>query len=911
VTGGSRRRGSDEAFDLLVPEGGELLERAKCVAEFARELGGAAERVAAPDLGRVQREYDREAHTRAGGAIEDLLVHHLEALHAGMSFASFDRARSGVQAAWGVLADHREAVGELPGVPEPGEGPLAVAGRLLGGLYRLDWDEARLELWRARLEHARGGPRAGERAFRERLASVGASDVGGRVHDCLLAGLVESQLDRGGLRDAELVIEEHAALASDNSRLRRLSIWIRLLRDDLAGALELQGAEPAWDGVLPHALVELREDWKEALPVLEGRAHRSAPGCFPRVESNDAPPSRADFGAALLAVFAFGPGRSVETLSVEHAPALRPRLDRWLSEREGACCVRTLPEHALVIEAQTLRRHGQNLPSALGRGARALALVPILDEIGEVAGWVHLETEHHLLPARVQLDALAQSWRLPILRRGHGAHAVDWPASDRVREALSPAEGWDSSGASLRLDVSLAEPARALCAETFEALVQALGVKLSQRRWWGFTLREGETEFVASGGEGLGDAQEATGGARAIERSLATGGIVRFDEPDERLYLNRSSASGFVLPLVERGGVQALFVLESSRRRDFRAEDVERHGALAAHFCLPLAIARFRAWHIERFGFDLYFDTSLEAFREFADQIHAAAGSASPVVLSGPGGAGKMVLARWLHWSGGQSGANIEVFHCGLDPAEEEARVHFAATLRGATRGTLILDDVQSLVPELQEELLVYLEGPEGQATGAGDGASRARLVATTPRSLADSVERGDLRADLAARLDRLQIFTPALADRRREIPGLTRFLAGRFAAEEGMRPPIFGDDALALLWRQPWQGNLRDLEALVFKLSLLHPGEEVGAQEIRAVARRFKSELLAKLPPRRPRRSDLVAALRTTMKSTGRFNKRRAALYLGWDPDTLAARLSEAELDESALAAEAETWGI
>jgi len=82
----------------------------------------------------------------------------------------------------------------------------------------------------------------------------------------------------------------------------------------------------------------------------------------------------------------------------------------------------------------------------------------------------------------------------------------------------------------------------------------------------------------------------------------------------------------------------------------------------------------------------------------------------------------------------------------------------------------------------------------------------------------------------------------------------------------------------------------------------LLHPGETVDAEAVHAVAREFHLQLRERLPSRRPRREDLEQALRTTRKGTGRPNKRRAALYLGWDPDTLVLRMEDAGLVGPAL---------
>ena len=85
---------------------------------------------------------------------------------------------------------------------------------------------------------------------------------------------------------------------------------------------------------------------------------------------------------------------------------------------------------------------------------------------------------------------------------------------------------------------------------------------------------------------------------------------------------------------------------------------------------------------------------------------------------------------------------------------------------------------------------------------------------------------------------------------------------------------------------------GLRELEALVYKLALHFAGRTVCAADVLAVANGYGVRLLARLPSRRTPRRDVVAALASTRKGSGAFNKTRAARYLGWDPATLAARL-------------------
>lgn len=909
---GSRNR---ETLELLVPEGGELLRRARDVAELARSLGGETASPPAADPIRARGELEVQRTLRVGIALEDLLVHHLSAEVGGRGFAWFGRARGGLQQAWRTLDEFRDELRELPGVPAPGETPLAVAGRLLEGLFRLGWEAHRLELWRARLEHAAGGAERGEAAFRERLDDEEESGAAERVRAELVAGWVESLLDRGAVRDAQVVLEEHtlSALRRDR-RLVQLSIWTRLLTGDLEGALRLAAKGSPWDGTLPDALVELRGRWPEALPALGGVAAPSF-AAVPSLPGDESPQrSRRPLGASAFGVFAFGPGRQVEPLLLDVAPALRSRVRGWLFEREDACCVPSQPEHRLVIEAAPCHAHGPRPMGALGEEALALAHAPVLDDEGEVAGWLHVECEHHLLPAQARLAELARGWRLPLIRRGRRAEVIAVRRADSVFEARPECSRWGQHDARSRLEATTPEQGREMATEVFAGLARALGLDTAQRAWWGFVVERGELRFAGGGGEGLGDAKRDPGGARALDRCLATRGAVSFEEPDRRLSIHAEAASGLVLPLDTGGELVGVLAIESRRRRSFPPGRLDQHLETAAAFTLPLSLAGFRAWHLERFGFDLFFDTTSPEFRAYAEQLERVARSPSPVVLSGPPGSGRMVFARWIHWLGGRARASLEVLG-GVtdDDAGRAPRRTLREALRERRGGSLILPEVGSLSAAGQVDLLHHLEGfDRGERRSGRDSSGEPRLIATSSRALGRSGEEEELRADLAARLDRLQVFVPPLRDRRGEIPTLARFLAARFAREEGCRPPRFTEAATALLWRQSWAGNLRELESLVFKLVLLFPDEELGAEQIDEVARRFRFVLEPKIPTRRPRRADLVAALRTTLIKAGtRFNKRRAAMYLGWDTDTLVARLEEASIDEETIRDEPRAWGM
>ncbi len=894
---------SEDALDLLLPGSHEAeLHRARKVTHFLRLLSDDARSQRAGSVGidfeRASGELERQDRESLEQALQDLLRHHLRPC--AESFAWLGEPELGLQEAWQLAAEFRGALPWLAGVPEPGEPPCDVADRLIASLERLPTGEHDVALWKARAVRVRAGARPAERLFRRAFEASLRASAGASVTRALAAGVAECLLDRAALRDTRAWLFEHLTLVSSDTRLRQLLAWTRLCLGDQAGAKSvLVGLRP-WSGPLPTPLAALREHRPEWLPCLAGRIAESADlhGGF---RDMSAIRDRSEIGAVVLGVFALRRDHSAQPVWIDVAPALRPLVEPWIAEREGAFALPSEREHRLVVGADVVTAHRageEPLVGALGKEATlSLALAPILDDEDEVAGWIHVECEHHLLPSAPRLLALARAWRGTVL-----TEPAPVPAFTGSARLVRPA----------RPDASLQSVDDRLSRAVFEDLVVELGIKTSQRRWWGIAAPGGELRSVAQGGEGAGLGAAPEGRRSALRRALITGGIVQFDEPDARLAIHVEAGSGVVFPLFAGTKICGLLAIESSRRRDFRPADLERYAPVIERAGLALRLAQFRNWHRAEFGFDVWFDAFRPDFRTFAEHLLAAARSRIPVVLAGAAGTGKHVLARWLHFESSGATGPLKVFTCGVEGCRET----WTTLVGGAAGGSLLLDDVERLSPLQQDAWFGTLDSADltrddARNDAASSAAQSARVFVTTRAGLAT----GSLRPDLARRLDRLQLAVPPLAERREDILPLVACLSARFAEEEGLRPPSFTDEALALLWRQRWDGSVRELENLVYKLVVLNrtsrgrAGDSLSCEHVALVAGRFHVDLVRRLPSRHPQRADLLGALRTTRKAGGRLNKTRAALYLGWDPDTLVVRMQEAGLDEANVDADSAWW--
>jgi len=869
-----------------VPEG--ELRHVRRIVQFLRLLmddaGSARAGAVALGLEQARSEFEAQDRRRVEEALNDLLRHHLAALATSDTFLEWGKPGLDHASAWRVLDEFRDELPWLASLPEPAERPVSVLRRLIDSHEKLAMHGSDLLVWKARVARFAEGPRAAEALLRLNMDACIAQPSSDRATlRLLLAVLAECLLDRGAVREARVALQEKSVLLDGDPRLRQLYSWTLLCLGDYAGAKSAIVGLAQGSSSLPAPLVELRSRRPEWLPCLAGRAAADGRGSALVPEAVATLRGRGEFGAAVLAVFRLRAGGEAELLHLDAAPGLRQGVTAWLRDRDGACVVRGQCEHELVVSARAVVVHRNGEPpiqEALGRARTlVLALVPVLDHEGEVAGWLHVESEHHLLPSLAVLTERAATWRAAIL--GPETRA-------REPDGNLPSGVW-----------TLADgPSRAACGAVFERLVAELGIKTAQRRWFGFAVEGRELRLLASGGEGAGLSTDITGRGRALTRALATSSAVGFENPDPRLSIDPNAASGVVLPLSAGGVLCGLLAIESSRRKDFREADQDRFTRVTERGGLELRLAQFVTWHAEHFGDEVWLDVGRAEFSGFARDFLTAARSRSPVVLAGPAGVGKTVLARWLHFESRTGDAPLRVLDCGSLPADTNLE-DWIGPDRG---GSLILKDIERLPAGAQAQLLRILEGEVGSA--AVDGAG-PRILATTRIGVRPATDDGRLRDDLSHRLDRLQFRLSALRDRREDIPPLVACLTRRFARQEALPVPALEDDALALLWRQPWDGNVRELESFLYKIVLfcrrghVRAPQVVGPTQVLEIAHRFSLPVVERLPSRHPSRSDLLAALRVTRKPGGRLNKTRAALYLGWDPDTLVARMQDESIGD------------
>ncbi|WP_430911918.1 sigma-54-dependent transcriptional regulator [Methylobacterium sp. sgz302541] len=229
-----------------------------------------------------------------------------------------------------------------------------------------------------------------------------------------------------------------------------------------------------------------------------------------------------------------------------------------------------------------------------------------------------------------------------------------------------------------------------------------------------------------------------------------------------------------------------------------------------------------------------------------------AAKSNIPVLIEGESGVGKEVLARAIQGSGERRGKSFVTVNCGAIPdnlVESTLFGHEKGAFTGATErhvgkfveasgGTLFLDEIGELPLDAQVKLLRALQEGEVDPVGAKRSVRvDIRLVSATNRSLLDLVKQGKFREDLYYRLNVFPMTLPPLRARREDIPELARSFCARFAAEEGKRVRGLSQEAMGLITRYGWPGNVRQLENALFRAVVLADGDELTVAEFPQIA--------------------------------------------------------------------------
>ncbi len=222
--------------------------------------------------------------------------------------------------------------------------------------------------------------------------------------------------------------------------------------------------------------------------------------------------------------------------------------------------------------------------------------------------------------------------------------------------------------------------------------------------------------------------------------------------------------------------------------------------------------------------------------RELLQRTRQAATSRSPVLIEGPTGTGKQLLAQCIHAVGDAPDQPFVSLTCGALPErllESELYGHAQGAFTGAVEphqgllqtvdsGTLVLKDIEELSLDSQARLLQAIDAMEFRPLGSDHLLpTRARIIVTTSVDLAEAVSEGEFREDLYYRLKVIPLRVPALAERREDIPALVAHFLAKLGGDKQFAPA-----GLKLLVAADWPGNVRQLRNLIEHCYLMSPAE-------------------------------------------------------------------------------------
>jgi len=239
-----------------------------------------------------------------------------------------------------------------------------------------------------------------------------------------------------------------------------------------------------------------------------------------------------------------------------------------------------------------------------------------------------------------------------------------------------------------------------------------------------------------------------------------------------------------------------------------------------------------------------------KVMKKVFERIEKVSGSDSTIMVNGPSGTGKELVAKAIHQLSHRSHEGMVSVNCGAIPSElleSELFGHMKGSFTGAIsdrkgrfelahKGSIFLDEIGDMPLLLQVKLLRVLQNREIERVGSAQTTPiDVRIITATHRDLEQAVKDSDFREDLFYRLNVIPIRIPALSARREDIPLLISYFLSRFVSADGRNAIDFDEDVLELLYTYDWPGNVRELENLVERLVILRGGNTVKISDLPA----------------------------------------------------------------------------
>jgi two-component system, NtrC family, response regulator AtoC len=311
---------------------------------------------------------------------------------------------------------------------------------------------------------------------------------------------------------------------------------------------------------------------------------------------------------------------------------------------------------------------------------------------------------------------------------------------------------------------------------------------------------------------------------------------------------------------------------------------------------------------------------SSDAMKKVQRDLAMIASADVPVLIQGPSGTGKEIIARLIHRASAYAKGPYLKVNCPAIPdtlMESELFGYEKGSFTGAytskpglivlaNRGTLFLDEIGELSLALQSKLLQVLQDGKFCRIGAQeDTCSQARVVCATNRDLKQEIEAGNFREDLFYRINVVNITLPVLRERSADIPDLVEYFRNHFNMVYNRRVPPISASLMRLLQAYHWPGNIRQLENLIRRYVVLGTEACIANDLTEPVPGPFEIDIpeqgpvpLKKMTQRAMRRLEREIILKVLQAQ--HWNRRRAAEVLKISYRALLYKIKEAGLSPS-----------
>lgn len=231
--------------------------------------------------------------------------------------------------------------------------------------------------------------------------------------------------------------------------------------------------------------------------------------------------------------------------------------------------------------------------------------------------------------------------------------------------------------------------------------------------------------------------------------------------------------------------------------------------------------------------------------------INKVAPTEARVLITGPNGTGKEVVAHLIHENSARANGPMVEVNCAAIPSElieSELFGHMKGSFTGAVKdragkfeqadgGTLFLDEIGDMSLAAQTKVLRALQESEITRVGSDKAIKvNVRVLAATNKNLQKEIAEGNFREDLFHRLNVIPIAVPALNERLEDIPLLVEYFTGQICDEQGIAKKTFDAGAIKALQSKDWTGNIRQLRNVVERLIIL-AGNKITAEDVETYA--------------------------------------------------------------------------